>query len=143
MHYALFFLLIIPCHTGVLNGLGIAILTSLGVFILQTTQPRVVELGRAVRSVDYRPLLPFESEDNRGVEGSAHQPVRTVHQVKILRFEAALAFFNVSCLCDRLQHEFTGASRNKPNKSPPSFLSVPPLSSSPPLFALAQTLLVR
>ena len=41
---------------GVLSGLGVAIAVSLGIFILNSSQPRIVELGRATGSVDYRAL---------------------------------------------------------------------------------------
>jgi MFS superfamily sulfate permease-like transporter len=41
---------------GVLSGLGAAIAVSLGIFILNSSQPRIVELGRATGSVDYRAL---------------------------------------------------------------------------------------
>ena len=38
------------------GGLGAAIAVSLGIFILNSSQPRIVELGRATGSVDYRAL---------------------------------------------------------------------------------------
>jgi SulP family sulfate permease len=41
---------------GVLSGLGAAIAVSLAIFILNSSQPRIVELGRATGSVDYRAL---------------------------------------------------------------------------------------
>ena len=41
---------------GVLSGLGLAITVSLGIFILNSSQPRIVELGRATGSVNYRAL---------------------------------------------------------------------------------------
>ena len=45
-----------PLVLGVLSGLGAAIAVSLGIFILTSSQPRIVELGRATGSVDYRAL---------------------------------------------------------------------------------------
>jgi MFS superfamily sulfate permease-like transporter/uncharacterized membrane protein len=57
---------------GVLSGLLVAIGVSLAIFILKATQPRMLELGRALRSVNYR-----------DIEGDQ---VRRVSQAKILRF---------------------------------------------------------
>eukprot|EP01051_Picozoa_sp_SAG22_P000266 SAG22_NODE_6_length_41368_cov_49.702222_9_plen_158_part_00 len=41
---------------GVLIGILLAILVSIVVFIINSSQPRIVELGRMARTINYRPL---------------------------------------------------------------------------------------
>jgi MFS superfamily sulfate permease-like transporter len=78
---------------GVLVGLLFAIGVSVVVHILNSASPRIVELGRAVRTVDYQPLDPDDPA------------VLAVPRAKLLRFEAPLFFANVQGLTARLSLE--------------------------------------
>ena len=69
---------------GVLSGLGAAIVVSLGIFILNSSQPRIVELGRATGSVDYR-ALGARSYSTTDAEFSSDLTVAVSAQMRLTR----------------------------------------------------------
>ena len=90
-------MLISLCATlalGVLMGILCAILVSIVVFIVNSSQPRIVELGRMARTTNYRPI---EAEERSTLDNEAR--VLPVPGVKILRFESPMFFANIHALC--------------------------------------------
>eukprot|EP00941_MAST-03F_sp_MAST-3F-sp1_P005295 g5295.t1 len=74
---------------GVVEGMIGAVTLSLLVFIYYATQPRIIELGRAVGTLHY----------------TTGEGVRFIDKARVLRFEAPLFFANAGALNRRIRRE--------------------------------------